>query len=52
MSSMCMMSCYDLIKGEDHMQNCTASYWSVFISPSGSHDHGLLIDSDWSGLVT
>ena len=30
-----MMSCYDLIKGEDHVQNCKASDCSVFISPVG-----------------
>ena len=46
-----MMSCYDLIKGEGHVQNCTASYWSVFISQVGDMII-VLIDSDWSGLVT
>ena len=30
-----MMSCYDLIKGEDHVQSCKASDWSVFISSVG-----------------
>ena len=48
---MSMMSCYDLIKGEGHVQNCTASYWSVYISQVG-HMIIVLIDSDWSDLVT
>ena len=28
----------DLIQGESVVQNCTASYWSVFIYPGESHD--------------
>ena len=30
-----MMSCYDLIKGEAHVQNCQASDWSVYVSLVG-----------------
>ena len=30
-----MMSCYDLIKGEPHVQNCQASDWSVYVSLVG-----------------
>ena len=30
---MCMMSLYDLIQGESVVQNCSASYWSVFVYP-------------------
>ena len=26
-----MMSSYDLIKGEAHVQNCQASDWSIYI---------------------
>ena len=33
-----MMSLYDLIQGESVVQNCTASYWSVFAYPGESHD--------------
>ena len=33
-----MMSLYDLVQGESVVQNCTASYWSVFVYPVGSHD--------------
>ena len=32
------MSLYDLIQEESVVQNCTASYWSVFVYPVGSHD--------------
>ena len=35
---MFMMSLYDLILGESVVQNCMASYWSVFVYPVGSHD--------------
>ena len=35
---MCIMSLYDLIQGESVVQNCTASYWSVFVHPVESHD--------------
>ena len=35
---MCMMSLYDLVQGESVVQNCTASYWSVFVYPVESHD--------------
>ena len=35
MSSMGMMSCYDLVKGEAYVQNCQASDWSVYISLVG-----------------
>ena len=45
-----MMSCYDLIKGEAHVQNCQASDWSVCVSLAG-HMINVLIDSDWSDLV-
>ena len=41
---MSMMSCYDLIKGEGHVQNCTASYWSVYISQVG---HMIIVCFDW-----
>ena len=33
-----MMSFYDLIQGESVVQNCTASYWPVFVYPGESHD--------------
>ena len=33
-----MMSLYVLIQGESVVQNCTASYWSVFLYPVESHD--------------
>ena len=33
-----MMSLYDLIQGESVVQNCRASYWSVFVYPGESHD--------------
>ena len=36
-----MMSYYDLIKGEAHVQNCQASEWSVCIYLCGSHDQCL-----------
>ena len=49
---MSMLSCNDLIKGEGHVQNCTASYWSVYISQVGQMNIVCLIDSDWSNLVT
>ena len=32
------MSLYDLIQGESVVQNCTASYWSVFVKPGVLHD--------------
>ena len=35
---MCMMSLYDLLQGESVVQNCTVSYWSVFVCPVESHD--------------
>ena len=31
------MSLYDLIQGESVVQNCTASYWSVFVYHDESH---------------
>ena len=47
-----MMSCYDLIKGEAHVQNCQASDWSGCIYLCGSHDQCLfrltLIGQIWS----
>ena len=33
-----MMSLYDLIQGESVVQNCTASYWLMFIYPVKLHD--------------
>ena len=33
-----VMSLYDLINVESVVQNCTASYWSVFVYPDESHD--------------
>ena len=33
-----IMPLYDLIQGESVVQNCTASYWSVFVYPGESHD--------------
>ena len=30
-----MMSCYDIIEGEAHVQNCQASGWSVCVSLVG-----------------
>ena len=39
-----MMSCYDLIKGEGHVQNYTASYWSVFFTQVG---HKIIVLIDW-----
>ena len=38
MSSVGMMSLYDLIQGESVELNCTASYWSVYVYPDESHD--------------
>ena len=35
---MCMKSLYDPIHGESVVQNCTASYSSVFVYPVESHD--------------
>ena len=33
-----MISLYDLIQGESFVQNCTPSYWSVFVYHDESHD--------------
>ena len=47
-----MMSSYDLIKGDVHVQNCKASDWLVCIYLCGSHDQCLflltLIGPFWS----
>ena len=45
---MCMTSCYNLIKWEGHVQNCTASYWSFFISQVG---HMIVVCFDWLWLA-
>ena len=42
------MSCYDLIKGEGHVQNGTASYWLVFFTQVG---HMIIVCFDWLWLV-
>ena len=33
-----MMPLYDFIQQESVVQNCTASYWSMFVYPVESHD--------------
>ena len=38
MSSMGIITLYNLIQGESFVLNCTASYWSAYVYPGESHD--------------